>query len=198
MLQKAGGRVSLLHFIEMTIFDSILPVVNLRHWILLFFFLFSCDAKEKAKPIVYNGPLKQAENIFMHYTEKEKVKTILQAKKVNEFQNGDREFPEGIYMEFYDETGKMTSTLRANTAYYFKQENKWRGRGKVEVVNIEKGQQLNSEELFWLPATKKIFTEKFVTITDQKDVIYGTGLLADQDLSHYTIKNPNGLVEVKD
>jgi len=161
-------------------------------------FLFSCLSKEKPKPIVYEGPLQQAENITMHYTEKEKLKTILRAKKVNQFQNGDKEFPEGVYVEFYDETGKKTSTLRANTAYYFKQENKWRGRGKVEVVNIEKGQQLNTEELFWLPVTKKIFTDKFVTITDQKDVIYGTGLLADQDLSHYTIKNPNGLVEVKD
>ncbi len=105
----------------------------------------------------------------------------------------------GIYLEFYDETGKMTSTLRANTAFYLKQEKKWRGRGKVEVVNMEKGQQLNSEELFWMPATKKIFTDKFVTITDQKDVLYGTGLQADQDLSHYTIKDlNNGEVEVNE
>ena len=167
-------------------------------WMLPLVFIFSCISKEKVKPVVYDGPLQQAENVTMHYTEKEKVKTILRAKKANQFQNGDKEFPEGIYMEFYNEKGEMTSTLRANSAYYFKQENKWRGRGKVEVVNIEKGQQLNTEELFWMPATKKIFTDKFVTITDQKDVIYGTGLLADQDLSHYTIKNPNGLVEVKD
>ncbi len=134
----------------------------------------------------------------MYYTEKEKIKVVMKAKKVNELKNGDQEFPEGIYLEFYDVTGKITSTIRANTAYKFKQENKWRGRGKVEVINIEKGQQLNTEELFWMPATKKILTDKFVTITDQKDVIYGTGLLADQDLAHYTIKNPNGLVEVKE
>jgi len=167
-------------------------------WALGLLLLAGCTAKQAPKPVVYTGPLQQAENITMHYTEREKIKTILQAKKVNEFQSGDREFPEGIYLEFYNEAGKMTSTLRANEAYYFKKENKWRGRGKVEVVNLEKGQQLNSEELFWMPATKKIFTDKFVTITDQQDVIYGTGLLADQDLSHYTIKNPNGLVEVKD
>ncbi len=175
-----------------------LPISRSRLWMLPLIFLFSCTVKEKAKPIVYDGPLKQFENITMHYTEKEKVKVIMQAKKVNEFQNGDQEFPEGIYLEFYNELGVMTSTIRANTAYKFKQENKWRGRGKVEVVNIEKGQQLNSEELFWTPATKKIFTDKFVKITDQKDVIYGTGLVADQDLAHYTIKNPNGLVEVKE
>ncbi|MBS1487668.1 MAG: LPS export ABC transporter periplasmic protein LptC [Bacteroidetes bacterium] len=152
----------------------------------------ACSTKENAKPIVYDGPLKQATHITMHYTEKEKLKTILQADKFNEFLNGDREFPEGIYLEFYNELGVMTSTLKANTAFFFKKENKWRGRGKVEVINLEKGQQLNTEELFWFPATKKIFTEKFVTIRDQQDVIYGTGLSANQDLSNYSLKNTSG------
>ena len=161
-------------------------------------FLASCASKEAAKPVVYEGPLRQADSIKVFYTEKEILKTILQAKKLNEFQNGDREFPEGIYIEFYDKTGKMTSTLRANTAYFFKEENKWRGRGKVEVVNIEKKQQLNSEELFWKPDTRKIFTDKFVTITDKEDVIYGTGLMADQDLSNYSLKNTSGNVHVNE
>ena len=159
--------------------------MNFRDTLALFgavLLLAACASKEAAKPVVYDGPLKQAENITVRYTEKEKLKTILRAKKLNEFQNGDREFPEGVYIEFYDPSGKMTSTLRANTAYFFKEENKWRGRGKVEVKNIEKQQQLNSEELFWKPDTKKIFTDKFVTITDKEDVIYGTGLMADQDL----------------
>jgi len=122
----------------------------------------------------------------------------LTAKKINEFQNGDQEFPEGIYLEFYDQDGKITSSLRANTAYHFKQEGKWRGRGHVVVINLEKEQQLNTEELFWLPATKKIFTEKFVTITDHQDVIYGTHLKANQDLSNYSLRETSGEVSVKD
>lgn len=154
--------------------------------------LSSCRPKEAAKPVVYDGPLRQGVNISMRYTEKEKLKTILQAKKLNEFQNGDREFPEGVYIEFYDVTGKLTSTLKANSAYYFKEENKWRGRGKVEVINLEKQQQLNTEELFWKPDTKKIFTDKFVTITDNEDVLYGTGLTANQDLSDYHLKDTSG------
>lgn len=161
-------------------------------WAIACLLCFACDQKENAKPVTYEGPLKQATNITMHYTEKEKLKTILQAKKYNEFLNGDREFPEGIYLEFFDEHGVMTSTLRANTAFYFKKENKWRGRGKVEVVNLEKKQQLNTEELFWFPATKKIYTDKFVTIRDQQDVLYGTGLTANQDLTNYSLKNTSG------
>jgi LPS export ABC transporter protein LptC len=161
--------------------------------------LFSgCNQAETAKPVLYEGPLSEAEEVTMFYTEKEVVKVMMQAKKIFEFQNGDQEFPEGIYIEFYDEFGKKTSTLKANSAYFFKEENKWRGRGAVEVINIEKQEQLNTEELFWRRDTKKISTDKFVTIKLQNEVIYGTGLEADQDLSNYQIKNPEGEFEVED
>lgn len=156
------------------------------------FFLAACTTKENPKAIPYDGPLKKGENIEMHYAEKGKVKTIMRAKKVNEFQNGNQEFPEGIYLEFYNEAGKMTSQLSADKAYYFKSENKWRGQGHVEVKNLQERQQLNSEELFWFPSTKKISTDKFVTIVDKQDVLYGTGLTANQDLSDYSLKNPSG------
>ncbi len=151
-----------------------------------------CTTQETAKPVLYEGPLSEAEDVVMYYSEKEVVKVMLKAKQIFEFQNGDREFPEGIYIEFFDEFGKMTSTLKANSAYYFKEENKWRGRGAVEVINLEKQEQLNTEELFWKQDTKKIFTDKFVTIKLQNEVIYGTGLDAAQDLSSYQIKNPEG------
>jgi LPS export ABC transporter protein LptC len=166
--------------------------------LLLVCFLSGCNQTETAKPIIYEGPLSEAEEVTMFYTEKEVVKVMLKAKKIFEFQNGDQEFPEGIYIEFYDELGKKTSTLKANSAYFFKDENKWRGRGAVEVINIEKQEQLNTEELFWRRDTKKIFTDKFVTIKLQNEVIYGTGLDADQDLSNYQIKNPEGEFEVED
>lgn len=160
--------------------------------------LSSCETKENIKVIIYEGPISEGENIYMQHTEKEKIKLVLQAKKYFEFPNGDREFPEGIYIEFYDEDGKLTSTLKANHAFFFKGENKWRGRGKVEVINIEKKEQLNTEELFWKPDTKKIFTEKFVTIRLENEILYGTGLTAAEDLSTYKISNLEGEFDVKE
>ncbi|MCW5910158.1 MAG: LPS export ABC transporter periplasmic protein LptC [Cyclobacteriaceae bacterium] len=152
----------------------------------------ACNTSDTTVPVQYEGPLSEAEDVVMHYAEKDRVKVILRAAKILEFQNGDQEFPEGIYMEFYDEWGNISSTLRANDAYYFKNENKWRGRGNVEVVNAQKEEQLNTEELFWKPNDKKIFTDKFVTIKLQSEVLYGTGLEANEDLSNYQIKNPEG------
>jgi len=152
----------------------------------------ACEQKEHAKPETYEGPITQGEDVELLYVEKEALKLKVITKKIQEFATGDREFPEGLYMEFYDESGKISSTLKANHAYFFHKENQWRGRGNVEVKNLDKGEQLNTEELFWKPQTKRIYTDKFVTIRQQKDIIYGTGLDAAQDLSDYRIFNTTG------
>jgi LPS export ABC transporter protein LptC len=167
-------------------------------WVALLFLQMACSNTELKEPLVYTGPLRKAENIELYYSEKDQVKVKMVAAEMQEFESGDREFPKGIYMEFYDEFGMMESTLRANQAYFFKKENQWRGRGKVEVKNIAKNEQLNTEELFWKPGEEKIFTEKFVTIRQQGDVIYGQGLVANQDMSDYIIKEPQGEFDVKE
>lgn len=147
---------------------------------------------------MYDGPLRIVENMELFYTEDNRVKVKMIAAMVHEFENGDRDFPKGLYLEFFDEQGKLESTLRANEAYFFKKENQWRGRGKVEVKNLEKNEQLNTEELFWKPAEEKIFTDKFVTIRQESDVIYGQGLEAKQDMSDYIIKKPEGEFAVEE
>lgn len=146
----------------------------------------------------YAGPLREAENVTMLYAEKDILKMRMTGKRVLEFDNGDREFPEGLFLEFFDETGRLTSTLIANHAYFFKREYQWRGRGHVEVKNLDTKEQLNTEELYWKPDTKRIFTDQFVTIREVADVIYGKGLDAAQDLSEYTIRKPAGEFEATD
>ena len=160
--------------------------------------LSSCNQSDLKEPLVYEGPLRIVENIELFYTEDNQVKVKMIAAEVHEFESGDREFPKGIYLEFFDVRGQLESTLRANEAYYFKKENQWRGRGKVEVKNLEKNEQLNTEELFWRPAEEKIFTDKFVTIRQETDVIYGQGLEAKQDMSDYIIKRPEGEFSVEE
>ena len=154
--------------------------------------LTGCDKTETAKIQIYEVPIQEAEDVDMLHTEKERITVIVKAKKVSEFQNGDQDFPEGIFIEFLDEQGTVTSTLSANSAFYYKSENKWKGLGKVEVKNLQKDEQLNTEELYWFPAKKNINTDKFVTIRTGKEVIYGTGLDAKQDMSEYRILKPEG------
>ena len=166
-------------------------------YLTLVFLLASCSQKKNTAPKEYEGPLQEAENVELLYTESQHIKVKMKTPLLYEFKSGDREFPKGIYLEFYDEkTDKLSSILRADHAYFFKKENKWRARGKVEVLNKEKNEQLNTEELFWFPAKEDILTKKFVTIRQQETVIYGEGLQAKQDMSDYYIMKPQGEIEI--
>jgi LPS export ABC transporter protein LptC len=158
----------------------------------------ACSKTEIKEPLEYTGPVSEAENVELFYSEKDIVKVKMVTPLMYEFKNEDRECPKGIYLEFYDETGKLESTLKANHAYFFKEQNQWRGRGDVEVKNLQKKEQLNTEELFWKQSDKKIFTDKFVTIRQQGDVIYGEGLEAKEDMSDYTINKLSGTFNVKE
>jgi LPS export ABC transporter protein LptC len=159
---------------------------------------WGCNQKENTQPKEYEGPLQQAENVELFYTEDRAIKVKMKAPVLYEFKTGDREFPKGLYLEFYDELGNLSSTLRANHAYYFKSEDKWRARGKVEVINKAKNEQLNTEELYWFPAKQEILSEKFVTIRQQQTVLYGEGLQAKQDMSVYSILKPQGEIEIEE
>lgn len=154
--------------------------------------LSACEKTETVQVQVYEGPIREGENIIMLHSEKEKITVKITAKRISEFQSGDRHFPEGVFIEFFDEAGAVSSNLSANTAFYYKAENKWKGQGKVEVKNMEKQEQLNTEELFWFPVKKNISTDKFVTIRTGQEVMYGTGLEAKQDMSEYKIQKVEG------
>lgn len=158
----------------------------------------ACSQKENAQPKEYEGPLQEAEQVELLYTEHKLIKVKMRTPLLYEFKTGDREFPKGVNLEFYDELGKLSSTMRADHAYYFKTEDKWRARGKVVVVNIAKNEQLTTEELFWFPVKETINTEKFVTIRMQKEVIFGNGLNAKQDMSSYEIIDPHGSFSVEE
>lgn len=172
--------------------------MRIPNFIFIIFLTAACGKTDVQEPLEYKGPLSEAEKVELFYSENEMVKVKMLADLMYEFKNGDRQFPKGIYLEFYNEFGRLESTLRANDAYFFKQENQWRGRGNVEVKNVEKNEQLNTEELFWKQSEEKIFTDKFVTIRQKGDVIYGTGLTAKQDLSDYEIGKVEGEIEVEE
>lgn len=168
--------------------------------ILVISFLSGCGNPDQGFEDIpnYDGPIQQAEDMVLYHSESATVKNKLVTPKFLQYGNGDQEFPEGLYFEFYDEEGNVTSTLKANEAYYFKEDDQWRGRGDVEVKNIEQNQKLESEELFWKSKDEQIFTEKFVTITLPNKILYGEGLTAKQDFSSYHIKKPQGTFDIEE
>ena len=121
----------------------------------------------------------------------------IKAPKQEDFENGDRIYPDGFYLEYYDEE-ELVCTFRSNSVNYTSDENLYKGEGDVEVKNIETGDVLNTEELFWDPSGERFYTDKFVTILAEDEIHTGEGLTANQDFSSYQIHKPSGTLTVEE
>jgi LPS export ABC transporter protein LptC len=156
----------------------------------------SCSSglEPKQKFEEYSGPIMEADTVEIIYSDSAVVRVILKATKQYEYENGDREFPNDIFIEFYETDGTMSSTLEANSAYYTKEKDLYKAEGDVEVIGYIDPRKMNSEELYWEPQKEEIYTDKFVRIQSEDQISTGTGLVAKQDFSSYRILNPSGTI----
>jgi len=154
----------------------------------------ACNTKEvnPADIAYYSGPVATAHNLRTTYSDSAKTKVIVNSKLQLEYTDGDREFPKGIQVDFFNPDGKNAARLTANYARYEKQTNLYIATGNVIIKDFIETKTLNTEELRWNRAEKRIFTDKFVRIQTATELLTGTGLTAAQDFSTYRILKPAG------
>ena len=161
---------------------------------------FSCgdDLQDPDKQQKYTGPLIENQDVVTLYSDSAKLLIKLQAPVQQEFENGDGVFPKGLYVEFYEKPGQITSTLKANYARQDRNKDIYQAKGNVIVNNLAKREKLETEELFWDKNKGEIYTDKFVKVTTAEEVLMGQGLRANQDFSRYRILKPTGIIDLKE
>ena len=151
--------------------------------------LLSC--REEADPnalVAYEGPVNSAQNIHIVHSDSAVLRSEITAPKQLEFANGNLEFPDGIDIQFFNLKGQLETTMRADKGYFLRDQNLYKGSGNVQVKNLAKDQRLQTEELFWNQANRKIYTDKFVTIQERQTLFNGTGMEADDSFSTYRLQ----------
>ncbi|WP_017730304.1 LPS export ABC transporter periplasmic protein LptC [Nafulsella turpanensis] len=146
----------------------------------------------------YEGPLIEADSVRTLYSDSAIVRIMVEAPKQFEYENGDREFPEGLYLEFYESDGSVSSTLQADYGFLFSEEDRYTGIGNVQVVGVEGNRKLFTDTLHWSQPEEKVYTRSHVTIIEGMDTLKGQGLEAAQDFSSYTILKPIGSTVLED
>lgn len=170
----------------------------LGHWVysipgLTLFFIVSCKEPVKVKVIKpYKGPSMVVYKLVALLTDSAQPKILMKAPRQIEYENGNRDFPDGVFIEFYGEKNQKSSILTSKKAKYNKEKNVYTATEDVQIINKEEGKTLNTEELHWNPATKKIYTDKFVQIKSPDQLLTGTGLEANEDFSSYRILKVSG------
>ena len=103
------------------------------------------------------------------------------------------EFPDNVSLFIYDDSMRLDSRLTGGYAISYEKERKMIVRDSVVLWNM-KGEMLNTEELVWDEAEKKISSTKFVKITTPKEIIFGDGFESNEDFSNYRINRIRGTI----
>lgn len=104
-------------------------------------------------------------------------------------------FPEGIYLQKYDEGFHVIATVAADSARYFKNTRIWKLEGEVEMTKYP-GELFLSPRLFWDQRQQLLYSDTFIHIENPTHVIEGTGFESDDRLLSYRILHPNGIFPV--
>jgi LPS export ABC transporter protein LptC len=150
--------------------------------------------------VVDTLPELTARDIEILYSEKAQVKIKLVSPYL--VNKNEEEplllFPEGFTVFFYDSAMNLQSTITADYGISYEKKKIMEARHNVVVENLEKGEKLNTEELFWDRGEQLIYSNKFVKITSGGQVITGDGLTSAEPFDELEVTNPKGLIEIKD
>lgn len=164
-------------------------------------FLFSCENKiEEINSLTSKTPNSEARNITVIKTDSAKIIAKIFAPilvMVDDKEEPYTLFSEGLNVETYNNYPKIESSINCNYAKNFEKDDLWLAQNDVVVVNSD-GVQLNTEELYWDLKTQKIHTDKNVRITTETEIIYGKGLISDQDFNDYEILNVTGTFYIEE
>lgn len=169
--------------------------------ILLLIVVYSCENKlEEIKEITesVNVNIEMAKDVEIKYTEHGKLKAILIAPELlkdNTSKNPYTEFKEGVNLKLYNKVQEQTGFLQSDYAIKYEKAQETLVSGKVIVEN-ENGNKLETEELKRNDKTGELTTDKFVVITTEKEKVWGTGLIANEDFSWYKIDSMEGTMQI--
>ncbi|MBR3648229.1 MAG: LPS export ABC transporter periplasmic protein LptC [Paludibacteraceae bacterium] len=107
------------------------------------------------------------------------------------------EFPEGIYLENFNQDLSVGAYLEADYAYYDQSAQIWRLDGNVRSLN-QLGEKFETPQLFWSQKDERVYSDSAITITRETSIIEGIGFESNQEMTKYTIRKPTGIFPIKD
>ncbi|WP_232326048.1 LPS export ABC transporter periplasmic protein LptC [Spirosoma montaniterrae] len=161
----------------------------------------SCEGPKQVKKVEpFKGPIEEINDVKMLFSEAALLKVKLTTAKQLRYINDDRKYPKPVSILFYGPTGEEVTTLKSDSGRYDKAKDIYTVMGHVVVINKQKQEKLLTSELNWNPVTKKVFTNKPVTIISQltgEKLNGGLGLESNQDFTNYKVLKPTGVFNVE-
>lgn len=145
-------------------------------------------------------PVDEAINVESYLSQNGNVKAKLTSPLMTSVENNDSpkiEFPNTLHVDFFNDSTIIESRLFAKYGLFYQKKNLVFLRDSVIVFNTKKD-TLRCEELWWDQDKQIIFTNTAVHIRKPDESIDGTGMVADQNFTKWTIYNAKGPINVAD
>ncbi len=142
-------------------------------------------------------PVQETWNGWVTFSDSGYVKAQLTFKHSAQFKKGnqqDRELNGGLRVDFLSRDGDTTTVLTAKRAI-IRPNNDMEAFEDVVIVSND-CTKVETEYMKWLNNVKKIYSDKFVTITKPTEIIRGYGFESDQNMKNYRIFKVSGEAKI--
>tara|TARA_B110000438_G_scaffold191047_1_gene182682 strand:+ start:483 stop:1007 length:525 start_codon:yes stop_codon:yes gene_type:complete len=137
-------------------------------------------------------PIEEMTKPRLFHTENGKIKVYIKAAKIERFQHQKPELLlKTMKVSFYNASSDLQSTLEANNASIDEDQKIMLAENNVVLISKD-NKKLETDELIWDEKKNKIYTDKPVKITTNKEVVYGEGFISNPDFSQYSIAKIRG------
>jgi LPS export ABC transporter protein LptC len=164
--------------------------------------VISCEKKNETiqKIDILSLPSQVGKGIKTIYTDSGKLQMVLTAPLMERYDKAETpytEFKSGLNVQFHDGHEKPVASVSAKYAKYTDNKNLWELQDSVVAIN-ENNEKLETELLFWDQKKDLIYTDRFVKITTEDQIIQGYGLESDPRLTRRRIKNLSAVIYIND
>lgn len=179
----------------------------MRQVLLLAFFLgigsllTSCENDPSAVAAMFADQRPDAEIISGFstiYSDSAQIKVRISGDLMLRYQEDGQfiqQFPNGVFVEFFDPNGDITSTLASK--YGIRNEAEETVLVQDSVVWLAtKGDRLDTDELMWEAKNEKIYSDKFVRVIQGDKLITGVGFESNQDFTRSKVRAIQGVVNL--
>jgi Protein of unknown function (DUF1239). len=150
----------------------VLPNISFKHLVAITLvvatFVVSCKGEAEGDLInLEEVPMQTVEDMYAVQSQNGLQQMRMEAPLMQRFKTSSDSyelFPNGFYVYGYNSEGLLETKIRADKAKHTtkEKEEKWEAFGNVVITNYIKGENMETDTLYWDRENKKIFTHCFV------------------------------------
>jgi LPS export ABC transporter protein LptC len=164
--------------------------------------IISCETRtdEIPKSDLLTLPTVTGTDITSQFIDSGKIQLRFITPLIEQYSNKESqysEFRKGLTAIFYDGKATPAASVTGKYAKYTNKDNLWELKDSVVVLNENKD-KLETELLFWDQNKDLIYTDRFVKITTEDQIIQGFGFESDSRLLKRKIRKVTATITLKD